>query len=79
MATVVLALELISVFVLTLAVLHQYGNWRTQHPIVTVAVFVAWYFSFLIIFIVPMDVSSVRLSAPNTGKHVRSANSDFPF
>ncbi|GAU93072.1 LMBR1-3 [Ramazzottius varieornatus] len=58
MATVVLALELISVFVLTLAVLHQYGNWRTQHPIVTVAVFVAWYFSFLIIFIVPMDVSS---------------------
>ncbi|OQV19608.1 LMBR1 domain-containing protein 2 [Hypsibius exemplaris] len=58
MAALVLGLELILVFLLTLLVLNEYGNWRTQHPIVTVAVFVAWYFSFLIIFIIPMDVSA---------------------
>ncbi|XP_055342802.1 LOW QUALITY PROTEIN: G-protein coupled receptor-associated protein LMBRD2-like [Paramacrobiotus metropolitanus] len=58
MAAVVLGLNLVLVFILTLFLLHQYGNWRTQHPIVTTAVFVSWYFSFLIIFILPMDVSS---------------------
>ena len=51
--------EMILVFLLTLCLLHQYGNWRKQHWLVTVAVFVAWYFSFLIVFILPLDVSAV--------------------
>lgn len=50
--------EMILVFLLTLCLLHQYGNWRKQHWLVTVAVFVAWYFSFLIVFILPLDVSA---------------------
>lgn len=50
--------EMIFVFLLTLCLLHQYGNWRKQHWLVTIAVFIAWYFSFLIVFILPLDVSA---------------------
>lgn len=53
------SLEMIAVFLLTLYLLHQYGNWRKQHLLVSIAVFVAWYFSFLIVFILPLDVSDV--------------------
>ena len=54
--------EMIFVFLLTLCLLHQYGNWRKQHWLVTTAVFISWYFSFLIVFILPLDVSGVSLS-----------------
>lgn len=61
-------------FLLTLCLLHQYGNWRKQHWLVTIAVFVAWYFSFLIVFILPLDVSATFyrkcLLAANTHKTV---------
>lgn len=50
--------EFIAVFVLTLYLLHQYGNLKRQHFLVTLAVFVAWFFSFLIIVILPLDVSN---------------------
>ncbi|KAK2554648.1 G-protein coupled receptor-associated protein LMBRD2 [Acropora cervicornis] len=66
--------EMIFVFLLTLCLLHQYGNWRKQHWLVTIAVFVAWYFSFLIVFILPLDVSATFyrkcLLAANTYKTV---------
>ena len=52
--------ELVVAAVITLCLLHQYGNWRKQHLIVTIAVFIAWYFSFLIVFVLPLDVSAVR-------------------
>ena len=52
-------LEIVLVFLVTLYVLHQYGNLRKQHYVVTIAVFISWFFSFLIIFILPLDVSSV--------------------
>ena len=54
--------EMIFVFLLTLCLLHQYGNWRKQHWLVTIAVFIAWYFSFLIVFILPLDVSAVSFN-----------------
>lgn len=38
--------------------LNRYGNWRRQHVMVTVATFIAWYFSLMIIFILPLDVSN---------------------
>ncbi|EDO45173.1 predicted protein [Nematostella vectensis] len=44
-------------FVLTLCLLHYFGNWRKQHILVTIAVFVAWYFSFVIVEVLPLDVS----------------------
>ena len=52
--------EVVLVCLVTLYILHQYGNLRKQHYIVTGAVFISWFFSFLIIFVLPLDVSSVR-------------------
>ncbi|XP_013409008.1 LMBR1 domain-containing protein 2 [Lingula anatina] len=46
------------VCVLSAFLLHHYGNWRKQHILVTIATFVSWYFSFMIIFMLPLDVSS---------------------
>ncbi|XP_018320337.1 LMBR1 domain-containing protein 2 homolog [Agrilus planipennis] len=45
-------------FVLSSTTLYRYGNWFRHHVIVTLAVLLAWYFSFLIIFILPLDVIS---------------------
>lgn len=41
--------------------LYRYGNVQRQHPIVTLSVLIAWSFSFLIVFIIPLDVTSVML------------------
>ncbi|XP_055341186.1 G-protein coupled receptor-associated protein LMBRD2-like [Paramacrobiotus metropolitanus] len=54
----ILACLILLVFVITASLLYQYGSWRKQHICVTATVFLAWYFSFLIIFIIPTDVST---------------------
>lgn len=51
--------EVIIAFVLTTVLLNRYGNWKTQNIVVTVAVLIAWYFSLLIIFVLPIDISLV--------------------
>jgi len=51
--------EVICAFVLTTVILNRYGNWKTQNIIVTLAVLIAWYFSLLIIFVLPIDISLV--------------------
>lgn len=38
--------------------LFRYGNIQRQHPIVTFSVLTAWCFSFLIVFTIPLDVTS---------------------
>ncbi|KAK6188702.1 hypothetical protein SNE40_004829 [Patella caerulea] len=53
-----LVVEIICTCLLAAFILHRYGDLRKQHILVTLATFVAWYFSFMIIFILPMDVSS---------------------
>jgi hypothetical protein len=45
-------------FILASTVLYRYGNWFRHHIIVTLIVLLAWYFSFLIIFALPLDVIS---------------------
>lgn len=40
--------------------LFKYGNIPRQHPLVTISVLTAWTFSFLIVFSIPLDVTSVR-------------------
>lgn len=52
-----LGAELAVVLALTAWMLHLYGDWRRQHVLVTLATLVGWYFSFLIIFVLPLDVS----------------------
>lgn len=51
--------EIIVAFLLAGTLLFKYGNVFRHHIIVTVSVLIAWYFSLLIIFILPLDVSSV--------------------
>jgi len=52
-----LGFQLVSVFFATLFLLHRYGNWRKQHVFVTVSTFVGWYFSFLIVLLLPLDIA----------------------
>lgn len=51
--------EIVVAFCLAATLLYKYGNIFRQHIIVTISVLIAWYFSLLIIFILPLDVSSV--------------------
>ncbi|XP_050588489.1 LMBR1 domain-containing protein 2 homolog [Bombus affinis] len=50
--------EIVVAFCLAATLLYKYGNIFRQHIIVTISVLIAWYFSLLIIFILPLDVSS---------------------
>ncbi|KAI1295474.1 G-protein coupled receptor-associated protein LMBRD2 [Halotydeus destructor] len=53
-----LTFEIIITFVLTASLLYRYGNWATHNVIVTVSVFIAWFFAFLVIFVLPLDIST---------------------
>ncbi|XP_042228373.1 LMBR1 domain-containing protein 2 homolog isoform X2 [Homarus americanus] len=53
-----LVIEVLLTFFVAAVVLFQYGNWYRHHLVVTVAVLVAWYFSMLIVFVLPLDVST---------------------
>ena len=48
----------VALFLSTLS-LYRYGNIQRQHPLVTLSVLTAWTFSFLIVFTIPLDVTSV--------------------
>ncbi|XP_011643230.1 LMBR1 domain-containing protein 2 homolog isoform X2 [Pogonomyrmex barbatus] len=49
---------IVLVFLLVGTLLFKYGNVFRHHIAVTLSVLIAWYFSVLIIFILPLDVSS---------------------
>ncbi|XP_074598129.1 G-protein coupled receptor-associated protein LMBRD2 [Brevipalpus obovatus] len=53
-----LTLEITLTFFLASYLLYRYGNWTEHHAGVTVSVFIAWFFSFIVIFILPLDISS---------------------
>lgn len=53
------AIGLLAVLLATAFTIYRYGNVRKQHVIVTLATLVAWYFSFIIVFVLPIDVSAV--------------------
>ncbi|XP_043463413.1 LMBR1 domain-containing protein 2 homolog [Leptopilina heterotoma] len=50
--------EVTLAFCLAVTLLYRYGNPFRQHIVVTLSVLIAWYFSLLIIFVLPLDVSS---------------------
>ncbi|PVD23083.1 hypothetical protein C0Q70_16345 [Pomacea canaliculata] len=52
-----LIVEIICTCLLAAYLLHRYGDLRKQHIFTTLATFIAWYFSLMIIFILPLDVS----------------------
>ncbi|XP_053602977.1 LMBR1 domain-containing protein 2 homolog isoform X2 [Plodia interpunctella] len=50
-------IELIAAFILASTLLYRYGDCYRNHIIVTVSVLIAWYFSFVIMFILPLDIT----------------------
>lgn len=62
MAVGLLVAEFFCTFLVAAFILFRYGNWFQHHLIVTISVLIAWYFSFLIIFVLPLDVTSVSFS-----------------
>ncbi|XP_073696555.1 G-protein coupled receptor-associated protein LMBRD2a [Garra rufa] len=88
MSGVALALEVVVVFFLALFLLHRYGDFRKQHRMVLFATLLAWFLCFLIVFILPLDVSTtiynqckndnvVHRVASNTLKSDNSSNSSM--
>lgn len=58
MSVGVFTFDILVTFALSAALLFHYGNWRRHRIMVTVSVLIAWYFSFIIIFVLPLDVSN---------------------
>uniref|UniRef100_V9KIQ8 LMBR1 domain-containing protein 2 n=1 Tax=Callorhinchus milii TaxID=7868 RepID=V9KIQ8_CALMI len=58
MSGAVLAVDVVAVFFLALCVLHRYADFQRQHKLVTAATGLAWYLCFLIVIILPLDVST---------------------
>lgn len=60
MSGAALGIEIVVVFFLALFLLHRYGDFRKQQRMVLFGTLLAWYLCFLIVFILPLDVSTVR-------------------
>ena len=58
-APIILCLEFLLALLLATYLLYKYGNFRKQNPFVTGCTLVVWFLSFVIIFLLPVDVSSV--------------------
>lgn len=59
MISIPLILVLFINFVLSFYLLHRYGNIAKHNVLTTISVFLAWFFSFNVIFILPLDITSV--------------------
>lgn len=59
MSGAALGIEIIVVFFLALFLLHRYGDFKKQQRMVLFGTLLAWYLCFLIVFILPLDVSTV--------------------
>uniref|UniRef100_A0A3Q3FAC8 LMBR1 domain containing 2 n=1 Tax=Labrus bergylta TaxID=56723 RepID=A0A3Q3FAC8_9LABR len=55
-----LAVVVVVVFFLALYLLQRYGDLRKQQRMVLLGTLLSWYLCFLIVFILPLDVSTVR-------------------
>ena len=69
MSGVALGIEIVVVFFLALFLLHRYGDFRKQHRMVLFATLLAWFLCFLIVFILPLDVSTVSWHIPHINTH----------
>lgn len=69
MAYTLFVIEIISAFILAATLLYRYGDCYRNHILVTVSVLIAWTFSFVIMFILPLDVSSVSIVKLNNQRY----------
>uniref|UniRef100_A0AAY4CSU1 LMBR1 domain-containing protein 2 n=1 Tax=Denticeps clupeoides TaxID=299321 RepID=A0AAY4CSU1_9TELE len=58
MSGAALGIEIVVVFFLALFLLHRYGDFRKQQRMVLFGTLLAWYLCFLIVFIIPLDVTT---------------------
>ncbi|TKS78609.1 LMBR1 domain-containing protein 2-B [Collichthys lucidus] len=58
MSGTALAVVVVVVFLLALYLLHRYGDLRKQQRMVLLGTLLSWYLCFLIVFILPLDVST---------------------
>ncbi|MEE6458025.1 hypothetical protein FKM82_000152 [Ascaphus truei] len=58
MSGAALGIEIVFVFFLAFFLLHRYGDFKKQHKLVIIGTLLAWYLCFLIVFILPLDVST---------------------
>jgi hypothetical protein len=58
MSSATFVFDVVSAFLISGYLLYSYSNWFRQRVAVTLAVLVAWYFSFLIVLVLPLDISS---------------------
>lgn len=63
MSGAALGIEIVVVFFLALFLLHRYGDFKKQQRMVLFSTLLAWYLCFLIVFILPLDVSTVCTEA----------------
>ncbi|XP_065821873.1 G-protein coupled receptor-associated protein LMBRD2B-like [Labrus bergylta] len=59
MSGAALGIEIVVVFFLALFLLHRYGDFKKQQRMVLLGTLLAWYLCFLIVFILPLDISTV--------------------
>lgn len=55
----ILTIEGVIAFVLAFGMLFRYANLRKQNPLVTGTTLLIWFLSFFIVFLLPIDVTSV--------------------
>ncbi|KAI6197513.1 hypothetical protein M3Y94_01232900 [Aphelenchoides besseyi] len=59
---------------------NNYGNWRKQHPIVSLATYVAWLISFLALLLLPMDIAILdQLNERNLTSRMESSSTPLPL
>ena len=75
MSVGVFAFDICITLVIAAYLLYNYGDWMRNRLAVTVSVLVAWYFSFIIIFVLPLDVSNTALKTCQLAKLARQNTS----
>ncbi|XP_070689553.1 G-protein coupled receptor-associated protein LMBRD2B-like isoform X2 [Pempheris klunzingeri] len=79
MSGAVLAVVVVVVFLLTIYLLQRYGDLRKQQRMVLLGTLLSWYLCFLIVFILPLDVSTTiyRQCVLDNANHPNPVTRDF--
>ncbi|XP_051906605.1 G-protein coupled receptor-associated protein LMBRD2B [Hippocampus zosterae] len=72
MSGAALGVEMVVVFFLALFLLHRYGDFRKQQRMVLFGTLLAWYLCFLIVFILPLDVTTTIYNQCRTDRQVHA-------
>uniref|UniRef100_A0AAY4C0F5 LMBR1 domain-containing protein 2 n=1 Tax=Denticeps clupeoides TaxID=299321 RepID=A0AAY4C0F5_9TELE len=72
MSGAALVVEVLVAFFLALFLLHRYGDFRKQQRMVLFATLLAWFLCFLIVFTLPLDVSTVGETVPSCPIHINN-------